>query len=105
MTVCHAGAGLSGERGKLAGRCAELEADLAAASAEVDELRQLLDGVMTEKAALAARCSSLESQVWPNIPALFSYLESTLRITIAGVTLPMALTLPCCMRVLCPESR
>ncbi|EIE25028.1 hypothetical protein COCSUDRAFT_46564 [Coccomyxa subellipsoidea C-169] len=55
-------AGLSGERGKLAGRCAELEADLAAASAEVDELRQLLDGVMTEKAALAARCSSLESQ-------------------------------------------
>ncbi|KAK9908816.1 hypothetical protein WJX75_003276 [Coccomyxa subellipsoidea] len=54
--------GLSAERGKLAGRCADLEAELAAASSEVDELRQLLDGVMTEKAALAARCSSLESQ-------------------------------------------
>ena len=69
-------AGLSGERGKLAGRNAELEADLAAASAEVDELRQLLDGVMTEKAALAARCSSLESQVWPHVPALVFTLNS-----------------------------
>ena len=64
MMTC--GAGLSAERGKLAGRCADLEAELAAASSEVDELRQLLDGVMTEKAALAARCSSLESQVRSN---------------------------------------
>lgn len=55
--------GLSAEREALVGRCAEVEAELAAAGAEVEDLRQLLDGVMAEKAALAACCSSLESQV------------------------------------------